>query len=229
MSLLQDLERMLDAAAHELGATTNSVHGIIERPRNTQHGDFSSSLALRLAKKLSRPPTDIANQLAAAAARHPAIASAQVAQPGFVNIQLTPTARCAVVSEAIAAGSAFGRQPPNDNKVLLEFVSANPTGPLHVGHGRMAAYGDSLARILKFAGATVTTEYYLNDRGLQIDLLASSLWLRVLEQQGLVNGTPPVGAYARYLSRSSGARIRGDPPSCDGASNSAIVVGRPAY
>lgn len=197
--VLQDLNsqlsELLQQAAVELGCA--AAGAVLERPRDPTHGDYACSLALRLAKPLGRPPRDIAAELATAVSAHAAVATTTVAGPGFVNIELTAAASAAIVTEVLAAGDNFGQQEANGEHCLLEFVSANPTGPLHIGHGRAAAHGDSLARILRYCGTTVATEYYLNDRGLQIDVLAASLWLRVLQERGELVATPwPSGAYA---------------------------------
>ena len=142
----------------------------------------------------------IAADLASSLKTHRDIATAEVAGGGFVNIAITADSRCEPVSDALAAAANYGCCSSQSGRILLEFVSANPTGPLHVGHGRAAAIGDSLARILRFAGAEVTTEYYLNDRGRQIDVLGASLWLRVLEQGGTMSEPPPPGTYeGKYL------------------------------
>lgn len=194
MDLYSQLAARLQAAATDLGQAAGEQP--LERPRNALHGDYASSLALRLAQALGQPPREVAGRLAQAVATHPAVASATIAGPGFVNLELTLAARCAIVTEVLAAGPAFGRQPASGESFLLEFVSANPTGPLHIGHGRAAAHGDSLARILRHAGASVATEYYLNDCGLQVDVLGASLWLRVLQLRGQLDTDWPVGAYA---------------------------------
>lgn len=197
--LNNSLTHALHAAATKLGYTGEAV--VLERPRDPAHGDFASSLAMRLAKELKTNPRELATNLASAINDHPAVAKVEVAGPGFVNIYLTKAAAAAVVSDALAKQGSFAPQPATAENYLLEFVSANPTGPLHIGHGRAAAHGDALARILRFSGAAVTTEYYLNDRGLQTEILAASLWLRVLEQRGDLAIDPwPVGAYAgEYL------------------------------
>ena len=193
------IETKLEAAAIGLGASDVGPD-LTERPRDMSHGDFASSLAMRLAKKLKKAPRDIAKKLAKAASDIDGIQEAKVAGPGFVNLVLSPVARCAVVEEVLEQKERFGSWPKSGESFLLEFVSANPTGPLHVGHGRSAAVGDSLARILEFSGAAVSTEYYLNDRGLQIDILAASLWARVLMLRGKLACNMPEGTYAgEYL------------------------------
>ena len=106
------------------------------------------------------------------------VLNAQIAGPGFINIRLKKESKCRVVNEILECKENYGRLPPCHRTILLEFVSANPTGPLHIGHGRAAAYGDSLANILAFAGYRVLREYYVNDHGRQADILAASVWLR---------------------------------------------------
>ena len=209
MSLLRELERALLAA---LPAKASEAGAFLERPRQAGRGDVATGLAMRCAAKLGEPPRQIAARLAAAAEELAPVQEAEVAGPGFVNITLTPKARFAVVGEALAAGAGFGSLPSSGRTVLVEFVSANPTGPLHVGHGRGAAIGDSLARLLRFRGDAVVTEYYLNDRGLQIDVLAASLWLRVLDELGAGAGELPAGAYqGAYLREVARAYLAANP------------------
>lgn len=177
------------------------VRAALGRPRRPENGDYATSVAMRIARETGRPAREIAARLARELSGHPDIASAAVAGVGFVNLTVSDRARAAVVAEALAAGRCYGRSAAEQGSVLLEYVSANPTGPLHVGHGRAAAIGDSLARILRFAGAEVATEYYLNDRGRQTDVLAASLWLRVLEKRGAGAGSLPQGMYqGAYLA-----------------------------
>ncbi|MBF2735814.1 MAG: arginine--tRNA ligase [Betaproteobacteria bacterium AqS2] len=187
------LEESLAAAVRGQGADPGA--GLLERPKDAGRGDYATGAALRLAKTLKQNPRAIAEELAETLAAHEDVEAAEVAGPGFVNLRLTPAARCAVVDAALAAGDSFGTQEASGRKVLLEFVSSNPTGPLHVGHGRAAALGDSLARILRAAGDQVATEYYLNDRGLQTDVLAASLWLRAVPGLQGEEKPLPAGAY----------------------------------
>ena len=193
MDLHDEIDRAFVDAARGLGADCDSA--ALERPRDPAHGDVATGLAMRVAKGAGLKPPEVARKLASAASGLGFVESADVAGPGFVNVTLTKEARCAVVAQALAQGDRFGSSAGGGDEVLLEFVSANPTGPLHVGHGRAAAVGDSLARILRFAGGEVTTEYYLNDRGLQADILAASLWLRVLQLRGGLEGELPQGVY----------------------------------
>ncbi len=219
MHIHHELSELLLNCAHSLGADIAQL-AAIERPRNARHGDYASSLALKVAKQLSGDPRKIAAEFAAAAADHPAIVDAAIAGAGFVNMRLTDEARCDQVAAILAAQNDYGRGKPSGRRVLLEFISANPTGPLHVGHGRAAATGDSIARIMRFAGDIVETEYYLNDRGLQIDILAASLWLRVCQRQGKYAGPIPVGAYAgEYLADCAADFLVANPDFCGDVPN----------
>jgi arginyl-tRNA synthetase len=149
---------------------------VVERPRSREHGDYATNVALRLAKPAGRPPREVAEILAARLRAHAGIASVDVAGPGFLNITLASDALGRIARDVLTAGAAYGRTHElAGQRVDLEFVSANPTGPLHIGSARWAAVGDSLARLLDAAGADVTREYYFNDTGTQIDRFAASL------------------------------------------------------
>ncbi|MBJ7290028.1 arginine--tRNA ligase [Williamsia sp.] len=148
----------------------------VERPRNPDHGDYSTNIALQLAKKLGLSPRDLAGWLIEELATTDGIASADVAGPGFVNLRLAAATQNVVVADVLAAGAGFGRGVTlADRSINLEFVSANPTGPIHLGGTRWAAVGDALGRVLSAQGAAVTREYYFNDHGTQIDRFARSL------------------------------------------------------
>jgi len=148
----------------------------VERPRNPDHGDYASNLALQLGKKVGANPRDLAGWLAEALAQADGIASAEVAGPGFINVRLEASAQAVVVNSVIDAGDTFGHSDAlAGRKVNLEFVSANPTGPIHIGGTRWAAVGDALGRLLTTQGADVVREYYFNDHGAQIDRFANSL------------------------------------------------------
>lgn len=169
-----------------------------ESPKVAAHGDFASTAAMQLAKPLQRKPRELAEQLAAALQATPAFArwvdAVEIAGPGFLNIRLKTAARQQVVREVLEAGAAFGSQPAQDERVLVEFVSANPTGPLHVGHGRQAALGDAICNLLATQGDKVWREFYYNDAGVQIQTLATSTQLRA---KGFKPGDPewPEQAY----------------------------------
>jgi arginyl-tRNA synthetase len=162
-------EHGLDPAA--LPATVT-----VERPRNPEHGDYATNLALQLGKKVGANPRELAGWLAAALTEADGIASADVAGPGFVNLRIEASAQGVIVNNVIAAGTDYGHSDVLEGqKVNLEFVSANPTGPIHIGGTRWAAVGDALGRLLSTQGAEVVREYYFNDHGAQIDRFTSSL------------------------------------------------------
>ena len=179
----------------------------LERPKQAGHGDFASNLALQLAKPLKRNPRDLANLLLAELPASSLVAKAEVAGAGFINFTLVSDAKTAVVQRVLEQGEAFGRGQKSGVKVQVEFVSANPTGPLHVGHGRGAAYGASLSDVLDFAGFDVTREYYINDAGRQMDILALSTWLRYLDLFGIAIAFPP-NAYQGDYVKDMAAQIK---------------------
>ena len=157
-------------------AVTVPAEVVVERTKNRDHGDYATSIALQLAKEAGRPPRDVAAAIASHLLRTDGVASVDVAGPGFLNVRLTGAALAQVAVAAISAGSAFGRNESASGQTInLEFVSANPTGPVHLGSVRWAAVGDALARLLEASGAKVTREYYFNDHGAQIDRFARSL------------------------------------------------------
>ncbi|MBP6709057.1 MAG: arginine--tRNA ligase, partial [Candidatus Accumulibacter sp.] len=144
------------------GEAATTLH--IERPKQASHGDFSCNLAMHLARSLKRNPRELAQLLLLELPYSRLIEKAEVAGAGFINFHLTPAAKLEALRGILEQGAAFGRSTTGGKRrVLVEFVSANPTGPLHVGHGRGAAYGDSLCRLLAYAGWEVTSEYYVND------------------------------------------------------------------
>ncbi|MGV9215480.1 arginine--tRNA ligase [Micromonospora sp. RB23] len=149
---------------------------VVERPRNPEHGDYASTLALQLSKKVGVPPRELANALADALGRAPGIKSVEIAGPGFLNIRLDAAAAGQLARLIVEAGAEYGRSDRLAGETInLEFVSANPTGPVHIGGVRWAAVGDALSRLLRATGAEVGTEYYFNDAGSQIDRFAQSL------------------------------------------------------
>ncbi|MEL0083493.1 MAG: arginine--tRNA ligase, partial [Gammaproteobacteria bacterium] len=156
----------------------------VERSRDESHGDFASNLALTLAKAARTNPRELADKLVAALPEDPAVEKVEIAGPGFINFFLNLASLNSVVADILTRGSEYGRSDLGaGRKILLEYVSANPTGPLHVGHGRGAAYGSALASLLKFTGHQVSQEYYVNDAGRQMDILATSIWLRYLQAE----------------------------------------------
>ena len=158
----------------------------VEPPRDPAHGDMATNAAMVLAKPASMKPRDIADLLAARLTGDPRILSAEVAGPGFLNLRLAPTMWTDVLRAALTEGDDFGRTPAGQGeRINVEFVSANPTGPMHVGHMRGAVFGDALANLLEFAGNDVTREYYVNDGGAQVDVLARSAFERYREAHGL--------------------------------------------
>ncbi len=172
----------------------------IERTRDKAHGDFATNTAMLLAKPARRAPRQLAEQLVAALPASPQVARVEIAGPGFINFFMDPAAAFAVVNDILAAGEAYGRSTVGANKrVMVEFVSANPTGPLHVGHGRGAAFGAALCKLLAAAGFDVHREYYVNDAGRQMDILATSVWLRYLEALGESVRFPDNGYRGAYV------------------------------
>lgn len=169
-----------------------------ESPKVAAHGDLACTAAMQLAKPLKRNPRQVAEELRAALLATPAFAkwadAVEIAGPGFLNIRLKPAAKQEVVREVLGAGAVFGNQPGNGQRVLVEFVSANPTGPLHVGHGRQAALGDAICHLFATQGWDVHREFYYNDAGVQIETLAKSTQLRA---KGVKPGDPgwPEAAY----------------------------------
>ncbi|HVS77610.1 MAG TPA: arginine--tRNA ligase, partial [Steroidobacteraceae bacterium] len=154
----------------------------VERTRDPQHGDFATNAAMRLARPAGCKPRELAQKIIAALPASPLVARTEIAGAGFINFFLTPDAYGRELAAIHERGDRYGQSGlGNGERVLLEFVSANPTGPLHVGHGRQAAYGATLANILAAVGFEVSREYYINDAGRQVDILAVSAWMRYLE------------------------------------------------
>jgi arginyl-tRNA synthetase len=158
---------------------------MIERPRDPSHGDYASTVALRLAKAAGKPPREIAEAVADRIGESELVEAVEVAGPGFINIRLSPVALQETLRTVRTAGADFGRvDMGGGRRVQVEFVSANPVGPMHVGHGRWAALGDSMARVLEHAGFDVEREFYINDAGVQMDVFAKSVAARYLELCG---------------------------------------------
>ena len=172
----------------------------LERPKQTQHGDFSCNLAMQLAKTLRAKPRDIAQKLLAALPASPLIEKAEIAGAGFINVFLDRSYKKTIVNQILTMGPAFGCSTSAvPLKIQIEFVSANPTGPLHVGHGRGAAYGACVANVLAATGHVVAREFYINDAGRQMDILTASVWLRYLETRGLTVAFPADGYRGDYV------------------------------
>ncbi|WP_323715598.1 arginine--tRNA ligase [Paracoccus aminovorans] len=192
MNLFSDIRALvLDALAQmeragALPAGLDTANVTVEPPRDAAHGDMATNAAMVLSKPAGKKPRDIAETLAARLAADPRIVSAEVAGPGFLNLRLAPGEWQGVVRAALTEGADYGRSGiGRGRKVNVEFVSANPTGPMHVGHARGAVFGDALAALLAFSGHEVTREYYINDGGAQVDVLARSAYERYREANGL--------------------------------------------
>jgi arginyl-tRNA synthetase len=183
----------------------------VERPRNPEHGDYATNLALQTAKRAGVKPRDLAGWLAEALAARDGIASAEIAGPGFINLRLAADAQAGIVREVLEAGESYGTGDEYaDRNVNLEFVSANPTGPLHLGGTRWAAVGDALGRVLSARGAKVTREYYFNDAGAQIDRFVESL---VAAATGAP--TPENGYGGAYIGEIATAVLAAEPGALD--------------
>lgn len=200
-----DLAELLRATASQvladrsLDASVLPEKVTVERPRNPDHGDYATNIALQIAKKVGANPRDFAGWLAEALAAESTIDSAEVAGPGFLNIRLAADAQGAIVAQALAAGPAYGSASTlAGTKINLEFVSANPTGPIHLGGTRWAAVGDALGRILTAQGAEVVREYYFNDHGAQIDRFTNSLIAAAKGEPAPENGY--AGAYISEIA-----------------------------
>ncbi len=191
---LTDLPELAEAAGDL------AIDSTIERTRDASHGDFACNIAMRLAKPARKSPRDIATNIVDGLAASPSVGKVEIAGPGFINFYLSPTAFHQELEAILAQNDAYGRQPTRDApKILLEFVSANPTGPLHVGHGRGAAFGDTVGNLLEAAGYPVEREYYVNDAGRQMDILGASVWMRWLGDHGLDVDFPKGGYRGDYI------------------------------
>jgi arginyl-tRNA synthetase len=205
VDLKSELERLLADALHRLTDTVlrDAVDPAwinVERARDASHGDYACNIALRLAKTVGRPPREIAQAIVGALPPSPLVARAEVAGAGFINFHLVGDAHSAVLRQVLERGERFGESDVGrGERVILEFVSANPTGPLHVGHGRQAAYGASLGNLLRVTGHSVHREYYINDSGRQMDILTLSTWLRYLEGGGAMLPFPSNGYRGDYV------------------------------
>ena len=182
-------------AANEMHSGAAVPEFLVENTKSREHGDFACNAAMAAAKLLGQKPRDLAAAIVANLPANPNVAKVDIAGPGFLNFFMRAESMYAVISEVLRLGAEFGRTNLGANeKLTVEYVSANPTGPMHVGHGRGAAYGSSLSNILTAAGFDVQREYYVNDYGRQMDIMATSLWLRYLELQH-VNARFPDNAY----------------------------------
>ena len=172
----------------------------VERTRDAQHGDFASNLAMMLAKSAKTAPRQLAEAIIAALPDDVSVEKVEIAGPGFINFFVNPAAQHQVIADILRLGPSFGKSEVGaGKKVQVEFVSANPTGPLHVGHGRGAVYGSVVAELLRAVGYDVANEYYVNDAGRQMDILATSIWLRYLECCGQTIQFPSNGYRGGYV------------------------------
>jgi arginyl-tRNA synthetase len=203
-----ELQHLIVSALQQMQISHGTVS--VERTKDPSHGDFATNAALVLAKQVGMKPQDLAQRLVdtiestrggadlGAISRH--IARMEVAGPGFINFHLSDGAYHGVVEDVLRLGDRYGRSNLGAGKrVQVEFVSANPTGPLHVGHGRGAAYGAAVADLLAYVGFDVHREYYVNDAGRQMDILATSVWLRYLELCGEALDFPSNGYKGDYV------------------------------
>ena len=202
MNVFEQYRRRIDEALAELAGTgalprdldTGGVS--VTPPRDPERGDLATNAALALARQARRPPRALAETIAGALARLPGVESAVAAGPGFVNLTLDASMRGRIVAAAAAAGAGYGRSRLGaGRRVNVEYVSANPTGPMHIGHARGAVFGDALANLLEWTGHAVTREYYVNDAGAQMDALARSVHRRYREALGDDPGPAPPGLY----------------------------------
>ncbi|GGJ83259.1 arginine--tRNA ligase [Pilimelia anulata] len=207
--------RGLDPAA--LPATT-----AVERPRNPEHGDYASTLALQVAKRVGVAPRELAGALAERLGAAPGIKSVEIAGPGFLNIRLDAAAAGELARVVVEAGPAYGRSERlGGERINLEFVSANPTGPVHLGHTRWAAVGDALRRILTAAGARVDSEHYTNDAGLQVERFAESLYAAATGRPA-----PDEGYAGGYVADVAARLVAAHPGLLDGPADAALAVFR---
>ncbi|HVS26881.1 MAG TPA: arginine--tRNA ligase [Burkholderiales bacterium] len=207
MDLKSHLAQLFAAALGKIAPSQPASLIQLDRPKQESHGDYACNLALLLAKPLRRGPRDIAAALLAALPSSPHVEKAEIAGAGFINLFLKPAAKQRVIPHILNNGEAYGSSRLGaGKKIQVEFVSANPTGPLHVGHGRGAAFGASLANVLSAAGYKVWREFYVNDAGRQMDILVLSTWLRYLELAG-VHVPFPQNAYQGNYVRAMAKQI----------------------
>jgi len=174
----------------------------ISRTKNPDYGQFSCNIALRLSKKLGLNALDIAHQITDNIKNQEGLEKVEAVPPGFINFFLSENMKAEVVKQVLQQGAKYGSQTTQEPKnIILEFVSSNPTGPLHVGHGRQAAYGDSLAKLLRKAGHQVYTEYYVNDSGRQMNILALSVLIKILNLKGASLALPRISYQGSYLEQ----------------------------
>ena len=206
------LRRTLEAAAERLGHA--GVDFVLERPRDAGHGDIATNLAMVLARRQKANPRQVAAELLAALDTPPGlVARTEIAGPGFINFWLAEDQLVAAHARMLEQGPGYGRSgAAQPLQINVEFVSANPTGPLHVGHGRGAALGDAIASLLEWVGHRVTREFYINDAGVQIERLAQSLWARVQQAAGREAAIPDGGYHGEYLKENAAAVLEREGP-----------------
>ncbi|MFC0283246.1 arginine--tRNA ligase [Camelimonas abortus] len=227
MNIFDLYEQRLKAVLGRLSASGGLPAGldlsrvVVEPPRDMSHGDLATNAAMVLAKEAKTSPRALAERISPALAEEDGVAAIEVAGPGFINIRLKPEVYADVLKSVVSAPEAYGRGAPGKGKVNVEYVSANPTGPMHVGHGRGAVFGDALANLLAAAGHEVTREYYINDAGAQVDVLGRSAYLRYREALGEDIGEIPPGLYpgdylkpvGEALARAHGGKLLAMPES----------------
>ena len=192
LAALQSKDELADGLSYQIQ---------IERARDPKHGDFASNIAMMLAKQAKRPPRELAEAIVASLPEDPAVKQVTIAGPGFINFFVEHSIKQSVITDIFAQAERFGCSDLGQGKKLhIEYVSANPTGPLHVGHGRGAAYGAAMSNILTVVGYQVHREYYVNDAGRQMDILATSMWLRYLASFGAELAFPQNGYQGDYVN-----------------------------
>jgi arginyl-tRNA synthetase len=202
------LDRVRSANAEVLTGSADQSRVTVEPPRDPAHGDIATNAAMVLAKDAGRKPRELAEAIAEKLRGDALVAKADVAGPGFINLTLKPDAWIAALRGAVQLGAQYGVSDIGQGELVnVEYVSANPTGPMHVGHGRGAVFGDALANLLARAGFKVTREYYINDAGAQVDVLARSAYLRYREALGEDIGTIPEGLYPGDYLKPVGAAL----------------------
>jgi arginyl-tRNA synthetase len=205
------LARVRAACAGVLGQGVDLCRVLVEPPRDPSHGDMATNAAMVLAKDAGKKPRELAEAIAAKLRAEEVVEKVDVAGPGFINLTLKPQVWGEELRLALQQGADYGRSDMgHGEKVNVEYVSANPTGPMHVGHGRGAVFGDALANLLAFAGYDVTREYYINDAGAQVDVLARSAFLRYREALGEAIGDIPEGLYPGDYLRPVGGELAAD-------------------
>jgi arginyl-tRNA synthetase len=222
---LDALRAELSRAAERLGAPAGTTP-LLERPRDPSFGDWATNLAMVLAKPLGRKPRDLAQQIVESIDRGAAgIATAEIAGPGFINFRLDAARVAQGIEALVAADARYGHTTSGESRpVVVEFVSANPTGPLHVGHGRQAALGDALSSLLEWTGWKVSREFYYNDAGVQIENLAKSTQARVRELSGIPLDIPEGGYHGAYIAEIAQRYVETEPTDAQGDDLEAMRV-----